>query len=336
VSAAPVATATPRGSLRRPPAWLVALLKQLGAALVTLVAISVVTFGAVNIRSPESVAQDALGRGVTEGAIQAFIRERGLDQPITERYWDWISGFATGDMGSSVVTERPVADEVVPRFGRTVLLIGLALAIALPLALAISLYMARRTGRVDEAVAVVATIVAASIPDFVIGILLVLGFAVAWPILPVSSSGLALGTPSEQILAFVLPTATLVIVVTPYLIRIGRVAIRDALESDYVRAAVLRGTRNRSVIWRHAMPSAALPLVSATAVSLVWLLGGTIVVENLFGFPGLGQLLVEAIQTGDAPTVQAAAALVGAVFLAASVAADAIAVLLNPKLRTHR
>jgi len=336
VSVAPAAGTRPPGSLRRPPAWVLALLKQFGAALVTLVAISMVTFGAVNIRSPESVARDALGRGVTNGAIQAFIRERGLDKSIEQRYWDWISGFARGDLGNSVITQRPVADEVVPRFGRTVLLIGLALAIALPLALAMSLYMARRAGRPDEAAAVVATIVAASIPDFVIGILLLLAFAVALPILPVSSAGLALGTPSEQIIAFILPTATLVIVVTPYLARIGRVAIREALESDFVRAAVLRGTPHRSVVWRHAMPSAALPLVSATAVSLVWLLGGTIVVENLFGFPGLGQLLVEAIQTGDTSMVQAAAAFVGAVFLAVSVAADGIAVLLNPKLRTSR
>lgn len=302
-------------------------------AIVTLWLVSVITFAAITIKSPEDVARGALGRFVNERQLQAYVERKGLDEPIIERYALWLGDFVTGDWGVSPVTNRPVGDALGPRAANTLILAGLALLVSLPIALVAGAYVARRPRAAVDRGALVGSVVLAAMPEFVIALAVALVFGVELGWFPVDSSGWEFGGFDSKVRATVLPVVTLALAVVPYLLRISRATFREAYGMPYIQAALLRGVPRRSLIWRHALPNTAGPLVNAIAINLVWLLGGVIVVENVFGFPGLGQLLVESIETGDALTVQAIAMLTGALFIATTVLADLFVVALTPRYR---
>jgi peptide/nickel transport system permease protein len=173
----------------------------------------------------------------------------------------------------------------------------------------------------------------AAIPVFVIGIVLIYVFSVQLGWTPVDSSGLAFGTWSGKAAAFILPTVTLVLSLLPHISRLTQVSVRETMTTPYARAAVLRGLSRRTITYRHLMPNAAGPIVNVVALDLIWLVGGVIVVENVFGFPGLGTLLVQSIASGDLLVVQAVAMVMGALFIAIGVAADILVTVFNPRLR---
>jgi len=296
--------------------------------------ISVVTFAATNVRSPEDIARQALGRETTEEQLQAYLQARKLDDPVHVRYVRWLGGFVRGDWGTSAVTNRPVRGDILPRFEKTLILSLVSLLIALPISIAIAVYMARRVGTGRDFTLLIGTVVVAALPEFVVGIGLLMLFAVTLGWLPVDSSGLAFATTfSAQAKAYVLPAMTLVLAMVPYIVRIGRAAAREALAAPYVQAALLRGLSRRSITWDHAMRNAAVPLVNAVAINVVYLLSGVIVVENVFAFPGIGQLLVQAIGAGDTTMVQSIALVMGAMFILISLAADTLVVYFNPRLK---
>src|SRR5919199_1929583 len=277
--------------------------RQLGTALLTLLVISIVTFAATNIKSPTDVARNALGRETSEAQLQAYVREHGLDKPIYARY------------------------------GKTLTLSLVALVVALPISILIGVFMARRVGSWEDLSLLIGTVVLAAMPEFVVGIGLLMLFAVTLHWLPVDSTALSFGTTAEKIKAYVLPMLTLVLAMVPYIARIARGAAGEALAAPYTQAALLRGLPRRTIIWDHAMRNAAVPLVNAVAINLVYLLSGVIVVENVFAFPGIGQALVQAISQGDTITVQAIALVMGAMFIAISLAADLLVVYFNPRLK---
>ena len=308
--------------------------RQLGIALLTLLVISIVTFAATNYKSPEEVARQALGREAADVQLDAYLEEHGLDRPIYVRYGDWLSDFVRGDFGTSAVTGREVRGDVVPRLVRTLLLSLLALAIALPVSVALGVFMARRIGRWSDFLLLIGTVIVAALPEFVIGIGLLMLFAVTLGWLPVDSSAISFGDFEAQAQAYILPALTLVLAMVPHIARIARVSAREAFAAPFVQAAVLRGLSRRRVTWDHGMRNAAVPLVNAVAINIVYLLSGVIVVENVFAFPGIGQLLVQAIVGGDVITVQAIALVMGAMFIGISLAADLLAVYFNPRLRT--
>jgi peptide/nickel transport system permease protein len=315
-------------------AWVEAVLRQLGVALLTLLVISIVTFAATNYKSPEDVARQALGREAAKVQLDAYLKEHGLDKPIYVRYGNWLGDFVRGDFGTSVVTDRPVRDDIGPRFVRTFLLSLIALAVALPLSVALGVFMARRIGQWSDFTLLIGTVIVAAMPEFVVGIGLLMLFAVTLGWLPVDSSGISFGGFEAQAKAYVLPALTLVLAMVPHIARIARVSAREAFGAPFVQAAVLRGLSRRRVTWDHGMRNAAVPLVNAVAINIVYLLSGVIVVENVFAFPGIGQALVQAIGGGDVITVQAIALVMGAMFIAISLAADLLAVYFNPRLRT--
>ena len=315
-------------------AWVEVVLRQLGVALLTLLVISIVTFAATNYKSPEDIARQALGREAAKVQLDAYLKEHGLDRPIYERYASWLGDFVRGDFGTSVVTDRPVREDITPRFKRTFLLSLVALAVALPVSVALGVFMARRIGRWSDFTLLIGTVILAAMPEFVVGIGLLMLFAVQLGWLPVDSSAISFGTPIEQAKAYVLPALTLVLAMVPHIARIARVSAREAFGAPFVQAAVLRGLSRRRVTWDHGMRNAAVPLVSAVAINIVYLLSGVIVVENVFAFPGIGQALVQAIGGGDVITVQAIAIDMGAMFIAISFAADLLAIYFNPRLRT--
>jgi peptide/nickel transport system permease protein len=178
------------------------------------------------------------------------------------------------------------------------------------------------------------SVVVAALPEFVVGIVLLFFFSIELGWLPTDSTALVFPTSfKNQAEAYVLPTATLVLAIVPYIARIARGSLREALAAPYTQAAVLRGLPRRVVVWDHAMRNAGVPLINAVAVNIVYLLSGVIVVENVFAFPGIGQGLVQAIQTTDVYNVLAIAMLMGALFVIVSVVADVIAAYLNPRLK---
>jgi peptide/nickel transport system permease protein len=309
------------------------VVRQLGAAVLTLLVISIVTFAAINLRSPVEVARQALGRETTEAQLQAYVREHRLDRPVYVRYGTWLGDFVRGDWGVSPVTAREVRADVLPRLGKTLLLSLVALLVALPISVAIGVYMARRIGSGKDLSLLIGTVVFAAMPEFVVGIGLLMLFAVTLGVLPVDSTALSFGTWSEKAEAYVLPALTLILAMVPYIVRIARAAAREALSAPYTQAALLRGLPRRTVVWDHAMRNAAVPLVNAVAINLVYLLSGVIVVENVFAFPGIGQALVQAIGQGDMVTVQAIALVMGAMFITISFLADLLVVYFNPRLK---
>jgi peptide/nickel transport system permease protein len=316
-----------RGRLR-------AQLRALLAALATIFTISLVTFAAMNYKSPEDVARGVLGREASPVALKAYAHAHGLDRPFHVRYADWVWDFARADWGVSPVSGQRVADDIGPRLVRTLLLSAFAILLSTPLSLALGLFAARRDNKPADVTLLSVLVVLAALPEFVVGILLVAVFGVSLKVLPVDSSGIAFGGLSDQAKAYLLPVVTLVIAMVPYVTRISRAAIRESLAAPFVQAAVLRGLPVRTVTWGHAVRAGAVPIINTIALNIVYLLSGVIVVENVFEFPGIGQALVQAVGSGDAITVEAIAVLMGAIFIGISLLADFVVVYLNPKLRT--
>ncbi|MGH3696944.1 MAG: ABC transporter permease [Pseudonocardiaceae bacterium] len=313
------------------------VLRQLVAALLTVLAMSVVTFLATNIKSPQDVARGALGRHATSEQITAFVAAHDLTAALPVRYTRWLGDFVQGDWGTSVVTDRPIQPELVPRLARTVLLVGLSFLVVVPLSIAMGGYLAQRWGSRRDIAATSGLMVLSALPEFVVGVGAILLFSVLIGVLPPESgTAIAFGTPEAKTAAYLLPALTLVLVAAPFLTRLTRASAREGLTAPHTRAATLRGLPRRIVIWDYGMRSCAVPIVSATGLTLIHLLGSTIVVENLFGFPGLGQALVSAVGTGDTVAVQAIAVLTAALFVAISLLTDLLATLFNPQLRSAR
>ncbi len=310
------------------------LSRQLAFAVVTILFISLVIFLAVNLnQSPRDVALQAIGKGASPSALAAYVKSHHLADPVLLRYIHWLRDFVAGNWGVSAVTRSAVRPLVAPRLLRTFLLAAVAMVIALPVSLGLGVALARRYGSRADVSVNLGLVVLSAMPEFVVGVLVLLVLSVWLGILPPNSAALAFGGAGQKVQAFVLPTLTLVLVSVPYLTRVTRVAAREALLSGYARAATLRGVSRRSVTWRHAMRNAAVPIANAIALNFIYLLGGVIVVENLFGFPGAGAALVEAIGNGDVITVEAIGLVMALAFVGVSMITDLLVIYFNPKLK---
>jgi peptide/nickel transport system permease protein len=299
-------------------------------ALVTLLLISFIAFLAMN-HSSDQIGRNALGHTASRAQLNAYAKAHSLNRPIVVQYFDWLSHFVRGDWGTTL-TGQQVKPLVLPAFVHTSELALITLVWAVPLAIAWGVAAARRGGPIDRAAFVLMTVLAA-LPEFVVGLGVMVLFAVQLGWFPVSSSAVGQGTPTQQLEAFILPSLTLGIGVVPYVWRITRASVLEAFSAPYTRAAVLRGLRRRRVVWRHAFRSASVPLVNAIAINIVYLMSGVIIVENVFAFPGLGRLLVAAIAQGDANTALAIIVLLGTVFIVLGLVADVVVDYLNPRLK---
>jgi peptide/nickel transport system permease protein len=306
--------------------------QNLAASLLTLLLISIIAFAGTS-SSGQTVARNILGRGVTTAQLDAYAQSHGLDRPVYVRYGEWLRDFARGDWGVSPATQRSVASDVLPRFKNTLILAIASLVVSVPLSIFVGLFMARRIGRWPDMTLLVVFVITAAMPEFVLGLGLVMLFAVTLGVLPVDSTALTFGTPLEKVIAYVLPATTLSLGVLPYVSRVARSSVSEALVAPYTRAAILRGLSPARIVWRHVMPNAAVPLINAIAINIVYLLSGVIVVENVFAFPGIGQLLVQAIGHGDTSTVLAITMVLGATFITMSFVVDLLIVYFNPKLK---
>lgn len=303
------------------------------SALLTLLLVSLLIFSVLEIL-PGDVATRVLGRDATPEAL-AVLRERlNLDDPAHIRYLTWLGSIAQGDLGNSLISGRRVADILGPRIFNTLLLSVYAFLIYIPLATLPALIQAiRRDRAVDHAFSVV-TLVLLSIPDFLLATMLMIVFVVMTPLFPAISLVDASSSAAEYLHAMTLPAVTLAIVMAVYAVRMLRDNLIEVLDSDYIRMAELKGVPARRVVWRHALPNALVPTLNVTALNLAYLIGGVVIVERVFSYPGFGSLLVDALQLRDLPLIEATVMIAAAVYIGANLLADIGSILLNPRLRT--
>ncbi len=314
---------------------LVQVLRTLGLAVATLLVATLLTFLATNLSGVNS-AQATLGRLVTPQELAAFRAQQGLDQPVATRYFSWLEEVAKGNFGVSLSTQQPVTQAVYPRAARSVALALSALAVALPLALLIGALAALKPGGLFDNLVSSTVLLVLGVPEFVVGLVLLYVFAIWLKLLPPDSSGVLYGGTGGQVLAYVLPGMTLAVLLVPYLARMMRSSVREVLAAPYVHSAILRGVGQRRLLLRHVMPNAIGPVINVVALSLAEVLVGIVVVENVFAFPGLGQLMISSVGTGDVAVLQACVLLAAIGFIVLNLLADMLVVLLNPRLRRRQ
>jgi peptide/nickel transport system permease protein len=300
-------------------------------ALVMLV-VSVLIFGIVQLL-PGDVAVMILGTSATPQDLAALRVKLGLDRPAVLRYADWITGAIRGEWGTSLLYQVPVRPLVLERLRQSALLAVLALGVAVPLSIGLGVLSALRRHRLLDQVVGLVTLVSVSLPEFISGTVLILLLAFWLPIFPPSSlidprAGLAAIAPS-----LVLPALTLVLALLAHMTRMTRASMIEVLDQPYVRAARLRGLRPRTVILRHALRNALLPTVGIVAINVGFLLGGIVVVETVFAYPGLGRLMVDAVNHRDVPVIQMAALVIALSYALANLAADVVYAYLDPRIR---
>lgn len=298
----------------------------------TLVTVSLVIFLITEIL-PGDVATRRLGQFATEQSVKKLREELGLDRPATERYLSWVGGALRGDFGDSLVQRRPVVDIVAHRLWPSITLAVFAFLVAVPSAVLAGIWAGVRPDTRGDRVLSTVAMVGISLPEFVTGLLLMLLFSSTLGLLPSTSTiprgGTALTNP--QIL--VLPTLTLTALLFAYVMRMTRAAVIEVMESHYVRTAILKGLPMRRVLFRHVVPNAMLPTISVVAANAGWLLGGLIIVENVFAYPGLGQLLLSSILTRDTPLLQAVTLIVAGTYAVGNLLADISYAVLDPRIR---
>jgi len=309
------------------------LVRRLASSLAMLVFISVLIFGSTEAL-PGDVATQLLGREATPVALAALRTKLHLNEPAWKRYLTWAGGIVRGDLGRSLATDQPVAQLIGQRLRNTVLIAGLAAAFGIPLALLLGVLAGlKRDGPVDIIISV-AALLGVCLPEFVVGTLLILVFGIYLHVVPAVTTA-SVDAPISQFLPSLwLPAATLSVVILAWIARIVRTSVIDVLDSDYVEMATLKGLSRWRVVIRHAVPNALLPAVNAVSLTLIGLVGGVVIVESVFNYPGIGTLAVQAVQNRDLPVVQAVGLLGAAIAGALNLAADVASILLNPRLRT--
>ncbi len=299
------------------------VLQRAGVALLVALTVSVVGFGL--LRMSGDLAADLAGEDAAPEEIAELARLYGLDRPLHEQYLDWAARALAGDLGESLFTAEPVLDLILERVGVTVALslgsLALALALAIPLGVVAAV---RANGWVDRA-ALALAVFGQAIPNFWLGLMLIYVFGVALAWLPISGSG--------SVAHFVLPTITLGTAVMPALMRLTRAGMLEVLDSDYVRTARAKGLRAPAVLFKHALRNAILPVVSLSAVSLGFLLGGSVVVEAVFALNGIGLLAYQSILRSDFPVVQSILVFVSFCYIALTLASDLVNARLDPRIR---
>ena len=310
------------------------IIRRLALGVLTLFLISRVVYAAV-VALPGDAATAILGKEATPDRVAALREQLHLNDSVVSQYLQWIGGVLTGSFGTSAATQQPVSTLLSDRVANSLFLVFCASVIAIPLSIAIGVWTAMKRDKPVDHVVSTTTLVLAALPEFVIGIGLILLFATGVFHWFPAVSLLAPGEKAwEDPRVVVLPAATLVLAVTPYISRIMRGSMVEVLESEYVTMARLKGLNERTVIWRHAVPNAIVPAIQVTALQLAWMAGGVVVVEYVFSYPGIGAALVDAVANRDMPVVQTVTMLAAGVYVLLNLLADLATIFVTPRLRT--
>jgi len=304
---------------------------RISLILVTLLFVSAAIFAMTEVLSGDA-ATAALGQGRTDENLEAMRKKLGLDDPPYVRYLNWLGGVVQGDLGESLRDGQPVGGLVLARLGNSLLLAVFAFVVGVPTAVAVGIWTAVKKDSFIDRLFSVVSLVAISLPEFVTGVVLIIIFSTTLGLLP-SSSLIQPGTsPLSRPEILILPAMTLMGVLFAYIMRMTRANVIEELDTDYVRTATLKGLSYRRVVFRHAVPNAMLPTISVITINIGWMLGGLIIVESVFAYPGLGRLLLTSIETRDTPLLQALALILAAAYAISNLIADLSYAALNPRV----
>lgn len=311
------------------------LIHRIFQGVLTLFVVSVLVFVGTEIL-PGDVAEAVLGQSATPETVAALRQNMGLDQSAPVRYAAWLSGFATGDLGHSLATGRPVAELMGERLVNTILLGLLTAIVAVPLALLIGVLSAVYPRSLTLKSLMLGALCTASAPEFFVAAILVAIFAVRLRWLP----GIAYLSEGQSLLAMLrtlaLPVMTLTAAVLAHMARMTRMALLNVMETPYIETARLKGISRFKVVVHHALPNVIAPIANAVAINLAYLIGGVVIVETMFSYPGLAKLMVDAVTTRDIPIVQGCAMVFCGAYVLLNLAADVLSIVANPRLRLPR
>ena len=308
------------------------IIRRLSLIGVTLLVVSLAIFLVTEVL-PGDVATMILRQGATEQNLAVVRRDLGLNRPAHERYLSWVGSAIRGDLGDSYKQKRPITEVVRPRLSNSAILAVFAFLVAVPAAVIIGVWTGVRRDTWGDRAISIGSLVAISLPEFVTAVLLIVIFSSTLGWLPSSSIILPGTSPLTRPEILVLPALTLTGVLFAYIMRMTRANVIEAMQSNYVRTAILKGLPMRRVLFRHVVPNAMLPTISVIAANIGWMLGGLIIVENVFAYPGLGRLVLEATQSRDVPLLQSVTLLIAATFAFSNLAADLCYAALNPRIR---
>ncbi|MBG0511989.1 MULTISPECIES: ABC transporter permease [Agrobacterium] len=306
--------------------------RRLVVMLTTLLIVSFIVFSATSLL-PGDTATILLGQAATPEAVAGLRTAMHLDDPALLRFVRWLLGLLQGELGTSYANNMAIADLIGPRFVNSMKLAGITTIIAVPLALTLGISSAMLRGTLYDRVVTVLTIGVISVPEFMIATLAVLLFAVYLKWLPALSLVSEVHTLFDVLRVYAMPVITLTFVVSAQMIRMSRAAVIETLDTPYVEMALLKGAPRMRIVLRHALPNALGPIVNAVALSLSYLVGGVIIVETIFNYPGIAKLMVDGVATRDLPLIQSCAMIFCVGYLLLITTADIIAIMSNPRLR---
>jgi len=311
------------------------VLQRLGLGVLTLFAASVLIFVGTEIL-PGDLASAILQNSATPENLAKLRLDLGLDRPAIVRFFEWLFGALHGDLGHSLANGRDVLEEIAPRFANTMFLAAYAAIVAVPLALGLGLMAAIRQGGLFDRLVNFVTLLTISVPEYFLAYLLIKYVAVGlgwFPSLADVNPDMSL---LERLYYSFLPMLTLVLVIVAHMMRMTRASVLSVMASPYIEMAILKGLTKSRIVIRHALPNALAPIISVVALNLAYLVVGVVVVETVFVYPGLGQLMVDEVSKHDVPVVQACGLIFAATFILLNLIADVLAILSNPRLRHVR
>lgn len=311
---------------------LVKILQRILGGAGVLLFVSLLVFLGTEVL-PGDLAQTILGQSATPEAVEAIRLRLGLDQPAAVRYLQWLGGFVTGDLGKTLAMGQDVGELILKGMTNTFLLAGATAMVAVPLSIILGLLAATRPESLLDRTISVGTLCMISLPDFLVGIVLVFIFSVQMGWLPALATYHGGADIIKAARALVLPVITLTFCVLAHMTRMTRTAVLNVLTSPAIEMAILKGVPKWRIMLVHALPNALAPIANVIALNLAWLISGIVVTETLFNFGGLGKLMVEAVSIRDIPLVQASAMVFCATYVVLNLLADGVAILSNPRIR---
>jgi peptide/nickel transport system permease protein len=306
-------------------------LKRFGLALITLVLVSLAVFAVAEVL-PGDVGRTILGPYASNEQVERLNHELGNDRPLPVRYGDWIGGFVTGDWGESQLLSTPVRSLVSERLKNSLILGGFALLLIIPVSIGLGVLAALHYGRFLDRLISVTGLSLIALPEFVGGVILLVVFAVELGWFPVSSS-VPSANPVDVFRQLLLPSIPLMLVLFGYISRMARAGTVESLHSNYVRTAILKGLPRRTVIGRHVLRNALLPTITVVSVQVGYLVGGLVVIETLFNYPGIGKLVLDSAVGHDLPVLEATVLTVALLYMVSNLVADVLYAVLNPRIR---
>jgi len=311
------------------------ILSRVALGLVTLLAVSLLIFLATEVL-PGDVASAVLGQGATPETLAVFRHELGLDRPAYVRYLEWLFNALRGDFGVALTNKRDIVTSISPKFDNTMFLAGYAALIAVPLAVGLGIVAAINEGKWIDRFVNIVSLAAISFPEFFIAYVLILFLAVRAHWFPVLSTVFSDMSLSQRLYVVALPAVTLTMLVTAHMLRMTRSSVLSIMSQPYIEMAFLKGLKRSRVVFVHALPNAAAPIITVIALNLAYLIVGVVVIETVFVYPGIGQFMVDGVTKRDLPVVQACGLVFAGAFVILNTIADILAILVNPRLRKAR